>query len=190
MGTAFAEVPPPVTTDGPRVVSVRRFGFHARPTSLVVTFNRALLPARAINAGNYLLTDLGPNGAIGRHPQRSIRIVSASYDPVAHAVTLLPEHRLNLHHRFLLRVVGTGSSGLADSKGILLDGAGTGKPGSDYVTSFDRSILAGMPSVLQTGRGHGGVGRPSPAGVDALFGAGSHHARLPSPVRSVSRPRY
>src|SRR5262249_25966710 len=38
---------PPADTIGPTVVALQRFGFHAQPTWLVLTFSEALDPARA-----------------------------------------------------------------------------------------------------------------------------------------------
>jgi hypothetical protein len=46
------------------------------------------------------------------------------------------ERMLNLHRFYELTVIGTGPSGLAGASGLLLDGAGDGSPGSDYVTSI------------------------------------------------------
>ena len=38
---------------GPQVVSVQRFGFHAQPTSIVITFNQDLNPTSASNVNAY-----------------------------------------------------------------------------------------------------------------------------------------
>ena len=75
------------TIDGPRVTAVQRFGFHAQPTFLVISFNSALDPVPATKVSNYLIT--GPNG-------RRIRISSAVYNSTTHAVTLRPAQQLNL----------------------------------------------------------------------------------------------
>jgi hypothetical protein len=50
---------------------------------------------------------------------------------------------LNLHRRYTLTINGTTSSGLKNPSGDLLDGAGNGQPGSDYVTTITGKILAG-----------------------------------------------
>jgi uncharacterized repeat protein (TIGR01451 family) len=127
-----------VTPAGPAVTSVHRFGFHARPTRLVLTFNEPLDPGRAQDPSAYRIVALG--GSQGRIP-----IQAATYDPATRTVTLRPAHRLNLHHLFRLTVVGTGRSGVTDVSGDLLDGRDTGDPGSDYVT-----IVSAADLVLRT----------------------------------------
>ena len=54
--------------------------------------------------------------------------------------------RLNLRKTYSLTINGTAPSGLTNPEGLLLDGAGTGQPGSNYVTSLTRSNLAGSAS--------------------------------------------
>ena len=113
----------PHPDDGPSIVSVRRVGIHNQPTTLVLTFNQPLDPTTATNLANYQL--FGPN-------LRPVRITSAVHDQAADTVTLSPASRLNVHWNYLLTVVGTPPNGVRDAFGTLLDGAGTGEPGSDY----------------------------------------------------------
>ena len=58
---------PPVVVDGPHVTNVQRFGFHARPTTLVLRFNEALDPTRAQDVANYRI--VGPAASRSRSPQ-------------------------------------------------------------------------------------------------------------------------
>jgi hypothetical protein len=118
---------------------LQRFGYHEKPTRLVLTFSSALDPSRAQDAQNYTLTPIGKNGHVGKR----IRIASAVYATVADTVTLHFAKLLYLFQRYKLVVNGTAPSGLASSSGILLDGQGNGNPGSDYVKTFGPSILAG-----------------------------------------------
>ncbi len=122
----------PAPGDGPTVVHLARFGFHSLPTTLVVTFDKALDPANAQNPLNYMLTD-----ARGR----SIRIASVVYDPSTLTVTISPATRLNIHRSYHLTVVGVPPSGLTDTSGNFLDGALTGEPGSNYVATLTASDL-------------------------------------------------
>ena len=130
VATAFAPLVP--GGDGPLLMGVQRFGIHTHPTVLVLTFSGPLDPARAQDVNNYRIT--GPDG-------RSIAVDAAIYDPATLAVTLHPHRQLNAHNSFRLVVVGTGPLGLADTAGRLLDGARTGQPGSDAVTTVDFSNL-------------------------------------------------
>jgi type IV secretory pathway TrbF-like protein len=129
-------VAPPVAP--PSVSSLQRFGFHAQPTRLVPTFSSVLDAARAQDRHNYTLKPIGPKGHLGSR----IPVASAVYDPVANTVTLHFTTRLYLFHRYKLVINGTAPSGLASPSGVLLDGEGTGVPGTNYVAIFGPSILA------------------------------------------------
>jgi uncharacterized repeat protein (TIGR01451 family) len=129
-----ATPPAPQVVAPPTVVSLERFGFHAQPTLFVVTFSAAMDPARAEDLANY--TILGPN-------DRPEPLASANYDPATDEVLLSPLHRLDVHRRYTLVINGTPPSGLADTFGDFLDGLGDGRPGSDFVRTFGREILAG-----------------------------------------------
>ena len=82
-------------------------------------------------------------------PGRSIRIESAVYDAATRTVTLRPEERLYLYHRFRLTVVGTGPTGVTDTSGNLLDGQKTGHPGRDFVTIISAADLVRTHSALR-----------------------------------------
>jgi hypothetical protein len=120
------------------VTGVKRFGLHAQPTTLVLKFDEQLEPGRAQNVSNYEIVALG--GSRG-----SVHIKSAVYDAARRTVTLRPVHRLNLHNRFRLTVVGSGPRGITDTSGDLLGGQGNGDPGSNFVT-----ILTAADLVLTT----------------------------------------
>ena len=111
------------STDGPQVIEVQRFGYHMKPTALVVTFDQALDAATADDPRNYEI--IGPRG-------RRIRVKSAVYDPANDTVTLRPSERINVHYKYELIVKGAKLSGVANAEGKLLDGKSTGHPGSNY----------------------------------------------------------
>ena len=129
---AVATAVPPAAVDGPVLTGLQRFGIHAQPTVLVLSFSGPLDPARAQDVNNYRIT--GP----GSDP---IAIDTATYDPATRTVTLLPRRRLDVHKRYRLTVVGTGPLGLANPAGLRLDGAGPGRPGTDAVATVDWSAL-------------------------------------------------
>jgi IPT/TIG domain len=122
------------TTDGPQVTSVVRFGFHSQPTFLVVSFNMALDPASAQLASNYSV--VGPNG-------HRFKVKAAVYNSTTHAVTLDFSQQLVLRKSYRFTINGTTSSGVKNSVGVLLDGANTGEPGSNFVTTITQDNLAG-----------------------------------------------
>ncbi|WP_435015620.1 choice-of-anchor Q domain-containing protein [Tundrisphaera sp. TA3] len=137
-GGATAEV---VVADGaaPRVASLSRFGFHARPTVLVLRFDRALDPTSAEFVRNYRIVD--------RRGQR-IAVRSAEYDPASGTVTLRPSRRLDIHRRFRLTVIADGPSGVRGPDGRPLDGSGLGRPGSHYRTTISREDLILPPRMV------------------------------------------
>ncbi len=65
------------------------------------------------------------------------------YDPPGFTVTLYPVERINIHHRYTMIVDGTGSHGVTNAMGLLLDGKDTGSPGSN-----DRAPLTWRNLVL------------------------------------------
>ena len=136
----------PTSADGPRVTGLVRYGFHAQPTIFVLSFNGPLDPARAEDVLNYTL--VGPLGGLGRGGS-PIAIGQVIYDAAADTVTLLPVRGLNVHYRYTLTINGTGPLGVEGPTGIPLDGAGTGRPGSDYTTIFGRASLVGPARAYQ-----------------------------------------
>jgi hypothetical protein len=120
--------------DGPTVVAVERFGFHHKPTVLVLQFNQPLDPGRAQNTSNYVIRNF---------KSRPVFVASAVYDPANLTVTVQPRPLINLHHPTQLLVMGTPPTGVTNTAGVLLDGANTGRPGSDFSTFVTRRNLAG-----------------------------------------------
>jgi hypothetical protein len=126
----------------PTVVSVQRFGFHMQQTSLVLTFSSALAPGPAENVNNYeIMTSSGT----------LIPVSSAVYNASALTVTLVPSSRLDLHKVYQLTVNGMPPNGLTSDTGVPLDGAGSGTPGTNFVTMISGANLAGPdPTLLRT----------------------------------------
>jgi hypothetical protein len=122
----------------PTVVDLRRFGYHAQPTILVVSFSAPLDAAAAQNVGNYQIEKVGA-------PRRGhvTRVREAAYDSATNTVKLYMAHRLNVHDLYQIVITGTAPAGLRGTDGAFLDGAGAGEPGSNYVGSISGKILAG-----------------------------------------------
>jgi hypothetical protein len=120
----------------PTVVSMKRFGFHMRPTSLVLTFSSALDPTRAEDVGNYQIVTMGGRGRNGDLVGHITRIRAAVYDPANLTVTLYPSQRLDFHNVYRLTVDGGTPKGLMGSTGVPLDSPGVGAPGRDDVMTL------------------------------------------------------
>ena len=135
---AAAASGPAIPGDGPTVVLVQRFGFHAQPTSLVISFSQPLDPVRAENINAYHLRNF---------KARPIGISSAVYDPANQSVTLHARPLVALHHPTQLLVAGTGPNGLTNTAGVPLDGAFTGRPQSNFSAILRRGNLAGPASA-------------------------------------------
>ncbi len=156
----------------PTVLALQRFGSHNLPTSLVLVFSTPLDPNRAQDLRNYQL--IAP-----RRHGRAIALLSARYDPTTNAVTLTPARRLSLFESYRLTVNGTAPGGLASTAGVLLDGSRSGRPGSNFVTSFGIDALAGSSnSAFNQVRIAGPALDPSavsssrPPGLDTTVGTG------------------
>jgi streptogramin lyase len=129
---AVSLVVAPAPGDGPTVVHLARFGYHSLPTTLVLTFDKALDPSSAQDPLDYTITN---------SQGHAIRIASVVYNPANFTVAIAPAARLNIHRSYRLTVTGTAPTGLTDTSGNLLDGALTGEPGSNYVTTVTATDL-------------------------------------------------
>jgi streptogramin lyase len=116
----------------PTVTAVQRFGYHADPTIIALSFSTGLDLARAQDVRNYRI--VGPGGQV-------IKIDSALYSSISNMVTLSLHNRLNLHLIYQLTINGSSPSGITDTFGNLLDGAGNGQPGSNFVTNIKAANL-------------------------------------------------
>ena len=123
---------------GPMVTNLQRFGYHGQPTKFVLTFDQPLNPTSAQDVHNYQIVPM--TGAGSGSP---IPLSSAVYNSSNHTVTLLTVNPVYLYGSYQLTVIGTSPSGLSSTTGQFLQGQGTGKPGTNYVTTFGESILAG-----------------------------------------------
>ena len=118
------------------VVSLKRFGFHMQPTSLVLTFSSALDPTRAEDVNNYQIVTMGGRGRNGDLVGHVTRVRAAVYDPATLTVTLHPSQRLDFHNIYRLTVDGGTSNGLMGPTGVPLDSRGAGAPGRDDVMTL------------------------------------------------------
>ena len=125
---------------GPTVALLERYGYHAQATTLVLTFNEPLDPARAQNLGNYRIV---PLGRWRRHHGRPIAVRAAVYDAASQTVTLWPATRLNIHRSYQLTVNGVASEGLTGTTAARLGAVVPGGPGVNYVAVIDWRRLAG-----------------------------------------------
>ena len=113
---------PAPTSVGPRLIGVRRFGIHAMPTTVVLSFNKPLEPA-ARRPRNFRIT---------AQKGERISIRSVVYDATANTLTLRPSERLSIHHPYKLIISDTGSHDPRDGSSRPLVGEVTAQPGSDY----------------------------------------------------------
>lgn len=129
-----------VTTAGPIVTNLQRFGYHIQTTTLVATFDQDLNPTPAQNVNNYTLIWAGHDRRFGTHDDRKVPIVTAVYNNAARTVTLTTANRLPLRGLYGLVINGKAPNGLTSASGTFLDGRGNGSPGTDYVKFFGREI--------------------------------------------------
>ena len=182
----------------PSVVELQRYGYHAQPTFLYLTFSSPLNPASATAAANYHVYKAGRHGQkVGKGVMPS----SARYDAIAGAVTLGFAHRLNLHRQYVLQVNGTAPGGLSGPAGSL-NGSGAGRGPTTWRSSTGTSSRVARrtsPAARPRRRRRRSPGRPprrwtscSEAGSSrsdrpAARGGGHHPAPSAlSPARRVS----
>jgi hypothetical protein len=119
----------------PQVIGLARYGIRWDATRIVLSFNQPMFAPSVQYVNNYaVLTN-------PYYHNQVVRIVSATYDPATHTVTLIPAIRLNIHYHYTLIVNGHGPFGANSAAGVFLDGAGNGTGGTDYVKTFGSESL-------------------------------------------------
>jgi large repetitive protein len=100
-------------------------------------------------------------------------------------VTLTPSQRLDVHRAYTLTAIGTGAGAITGSDGLALDGAGNGRPGSDFTTSVTWTALTApgaAPAVTFAGgraRAYEGRFAPYTAPIVRATHAALRAARAP-----------
>lgn len=123
--------------DGPRIIDVVRHGYHAQPTTIVLTFDRPMDATRAQDPSNY--TIFGPGG-------RRIRVSWAVYDAATNRVAIRPTQLINVHYNYTLVVNGMAPRGLTSNLGSLLDGDRDGLPGGNFRKFINFGTLSFQPA--------------------------------------------
>jgi hypothetical protein len=125
---------PPVVVP-PRLLSLRRIGGQFQTTELILSFDQpmSVLPADLLT--NYIIQPV-VRGKVVSGPRAMIRIRRAVYSPDGQTVRLTLARRLSVSQIYQITVNGHAPSGLRNENGVLLDGNGSGSPGSDLVMRF------------------------------------------------------
>lgn len=126
---------------GPVMTSFERQGVHLQPTRLVIRFNEAMDPVRAVDPANYRLVAPGRDRNFGTRDDVRIALREVDYNPATAEVTLWPAHRLRYYHTYRLTMLGE-EQGLTDLARNLLDGDRDGLPGGNQVLTFTRDGVA------------------------------------------------
>jgi hypothetical protein len=149
--TLMARVPVPVAAQ-------EFVGTQEAITSVVLTFNVPLDPTTAENPEAYRLVrkfgpdsppDTGGFGGVfvpepGNGSAKRLKLASATYDPVANTVTLVPERgSFELKRDFtVLQVDGTGPNTVNTADGQPIDGDGNGKAGGHCTLRFKSRAIS------------------------------------------------
>jgi hypothetical protein len=134
-----------VDRTGPTISKVLLPNPKAKTTPLVLTFNEDLDPARAASLANYRLVTAGRDKKFGTRDDKVVALRSASYNPTARTVTLLPRKKLSASIQYRLMVNGTSAGGVTDSAGNLLDGDRDGRVSGNYVAIVRLTRTKGRP---------------------------------------------
>jgi hypothetical protein len=95
----------------PAVTKIVRFGIHHQPTQLQLTFAGPLNPTDASNPAFYKVLQPNKHGSFTGPGVKTIRVVSAVYDPNTFTVTLTTATQLNVHQLFQLVISLPGTNG-------------------------------------------------------------------------------
>ncbi len=107
-------------------------------SAIQVTFSGPVNSNQVDSPSTYRLTTAGKGGSFTARTARVIPTRSIAYNSAENTVTLTLAKPLRLTKAMQLIVEGTGSAGLLDTAGRLIDGANNGQPGSDAVIAITR----------------------------------------------------
>jgi large repetitive protein len=124
----------PLVVDGPRIISIQRFGSNRNTSQIVLTFNEPLNLVSASNLADYTLISAGKTGQFSGKGTQVLGLSSARYNLAANTVTLQVKKPFSLNHLYKLTANGSTPAGVSDASGHLLDGKGNGQAGSDFVS--------------------------------------------------------
>jgi len=127
--TALAPPPPLVTISSVRLALNKRH----MVTQILVTFSGAVNGAEAQRAATYRLATAGKGGSFTAKNAGIITLRSETYKGATDTVTLTPTKPFGLSKPVQLLIEGNPPSGLQDSLGRFIDGAHTGRAGSNGV---------------------------------------------------------
>jgi hypothetical protein len=102
-------------------------------TEIILAFSGGLNAAEAASISEYSLVEAGSKSSFTAKNAKKIKLVSAAYNSANNTVTLTPKKKFALSKKAQLVVNGAPPSGLEDSLGRLIDGNGSGQPGSNAV---------------------------------------------------------
>ena len=95
---------------GPQVTSLRRYGYHAQPTFLTLTFDARWTSPRRQNVNNYQVVSAGRDRRFGTADDVVMAISTAVYDAATQTVRLDMARRLPLHQQYMITAIGTGQT--------------------------------------------------------------------------------
>ena len=121
-------------TVAPTVLGVQPIVAGNQINGFVVTFSEAMDQARAELIDNYFLSISGRDP--GRGAGNPITITGATYDPIAHTVTLTTSGNLSANRFYFLNLNGTIGQALTDLSGNVLDGNFNGAAFGNYSTTI------------------------------------------------------
>lgn len=131
-----AAPPTPPDTQAPIITSLSRFGAGRQPTAIQLLFNEPMTAGTVQNTANYTLVTAGADGRFNTSDDVGIPIRTVAYEPTLFSAVVLPRRRIPLSTPVQITVHGSSATGVADAAGVLLDGAGNGLPGSNFVRVF------------------------------------------------------
>ena len=136
---------------------------------IIVGFSGGLNAAEADSVGTFHLATPGKKGSYTAKNAKPIKLKSALYNANGNRVALTPKKPFKVTKPVQFLIHGTGSSGLQDSSGRLIDGNRDGQAGGDAVAILGRRGV----SLDKVAHGSADARRASrPSAIDALLERG------------------
>ncbi len=181
IGATLTVTPAPlVTVTGVQPLTNKRHQI----TEIIVSFSGGLNATEADSIGTYRLATPGKKGSFTARNAKAIKLKSALYTSAGNTVTLTPRKPFIPTKPVQLLIHGSGSSGLDDTFGRLIDGNDDGRAGGDAIAILRRRSVR-LDQVARTAVGTAHSIHPS--AVDKLLEQEDTTGSKLLPIRPAAR---
>ena len=141
--TTVSIVSEDTTPPAPQITAVKTTVARGSMTAVNLTFSQDLDPKSVTNLASYTLAAAGRDKKFGTRDDTKYRITKVAYNSATRTLTIT-HTSIRLTADLQLTISGLGSTALKDLFGQAIDGARSGKPGSNAVVKISKTGVASV----------------------------------------------